>query len=202
MNAEVFNEWRAGYAEKTCAEHSALYDAAYKRDPAHASFAGRGVRVFLNQAGGCPVVAELGGRNGALAKVALDSTPSVKRWINYEICGAAIVGSVTQDPRYEPRLMTDFGWWKQEPVEGDILIASHVIEHLSDEDFQSFVASLPANIRGVHVQSPLPMRGPMNWRGFAGAHILSFGWLEVDREFAAHGFRTVPAYDGASWMRP
>jgi hypothetical protein len=189
------------YPTATSAGLAAVYDDAFRKNPEKASFSGRAVRVFLNQAGGSPVVAEVGGRNGALAKVALESTPSIKRWINYEISEASVLGGVTKDPRYEARFLTDFRWWRSNKMEGDILIMSHVIEHLTDEDFKDLAVHIPANIKGVHVQAPIPMRGPTNWKGFNGAHILALGWVEVDQVFTAHSFRPIPAYDGASWMR-
>jgi len=201
MKTAEFDRWRDTYAVSSIQDHAALYDQAFLKDPKKASFSGRAVRVFLNQMGSACGVAEIGGRDGALAKVALEFTPEIKRWINYEISPAAITATATKDPRYEARLMTDFRWWKTVPLEGDILVMSHVAEHLADEDFKSLVAAIPSSIRGVHVQAPISMRGPTNWKGFSGAHILSMGWVEVDREFTEHGFRSMTAYDGASWRR-
>lgn len=199
MSAVAFDRWRAGYATTTTEEHARFYAEIFRRG--HCSFSGRAIRAFLRQAGGRPVVAEIGGQDGALAKVALQSTPSIKKWINYDICPASITSPATDDPRYEGRLMTDFRWWNNVKIDGDILVMSHIIEHLSDEDAKSLIASIPQNIKGVHVQAPIALRGPTNWTGFVGCHILSMGWMELDAEFAKHGFRSITAYDGASWKR-
>lgn len=201
MSSIAFDYWRTNYNSLGVKEHSDIYDLSYSKDPTHASFSGRAVRVFLNQTGGNPHVAEIGGRNGALAKVALESTPTIKKWTNYEICGAAVCADIVNDSRYETKLMTDFKWWRQEKIEGDILIMSHFIEHISDEDLTFLISLIPSNIIGVHVQSPIAMQGPNNWKGFNGAHILSMGWLEVNNEFVKNSFRSIKAYDGASWIR-
>lgn len=202
MSAVVYDKWRADYPSLSTKEHAAFYDDKYTKDPNHASFSGRAVRYFFNQANCLSYsVAEIGGRNGSLAKVALEFTPAIKRWVNYEISGAAVAGTLTQDSRYEAKLMTDFCWWMKEPIEGDLLILSHIIEHISDSDFKSLVAVIPKNIRGVHVQSPLAMRGPIDWTGNKGCHILTMGWVEVDQEFVVNGFKSITAYDGASWVR-
>lgn len=201
MSADGFDHWRENYKTISTEAHSRMYSESYARDPKHASFSGRAVRVFLNQMGGTPTVAEVGGRNGALARAALESTPSIFRWINYEICRASSVEGESKDRRYEVRLMDDFRWWKSHLIEGDLLIMSHVIEHLSDEDAKGLIASIPEGIKGVHVQAPIAMRGPVDWKGFNGAHILSMGWIEINEEFEKRGFRAATAYDGATWVR-
>ena len=202
MNTVIYDQWRQNYQTASLSDHSTFYDACFQKDPSHASWAGRGIRVFLNQTGGNPVVAEMGGRNGSLAKIALESTPTIKRWINYEISPAALTSNVVNDERYEAKLMTSFRWWLNEAIEGNVIIASHFIEHLSDEDFKSFVGAIPRSIKGIHVQSPIPMKGPMSWNHFNGGHILSLGWVDVNEEFVKNGFRSIVAYDGATWIRP
>ena len=158
--------------------------------------------MFLNQCGSGPIiVSEIGGRGGDLAKVALESTPKIRKWINYEISDESIKQSAVQDTRYEGRLMSDFCWWEKIPIEGDILILSHMIEHLSEADFRSLVKAIPENIKGVHAQAPLPLRGPVDWKGYFGAHILPLGWIEVNEVFEGAGFSSIIAYDGASWKR-
>ena len=202
MKTAEYDLWRAEYPMQTVQGHAALYNKRFLERPGIGSWSGRAVRMFLNQHGNSPLaVAEIGGRDGDLAKVALESTPKITKWINYEISDEPIKRPVTMDARYEGRLMTDFCWWEKTIMEGDVLVLSHIIEHLSDEHFSGLVGSIPRNIKGVHAQAPLPMRGPTDWKGYFGAHILSMGWVEVNDVFVAHGFKSVPAYDGASWFR-
>lgn len=202
MKTAEFDQWRADYPTQTVAGHAALYDKRFLEKPESHSCSPRGVRSFLDQFGNKPItVAEIGGRNGALAKLALASNLKIERWINYEISGEALARPATKDTRYDARLMLDFRWWKKEPIEGHGLVLSHVIEHLADDDFRGLVAAIPKNIKGVHVQAPIPMRGPMDWTGYFCSHILTMGWVEVNEVFEEHGFRSVVAYDGASWGR-
>ena len=147
-------------------------------------------------------VAEIGGRNGSLARLALGSNLPIAKWINYEISDAPIQQSATTETRYEARLMSEFCWWKTNPIEGNLLVLSHIIEHLSDDDFIGLVQSIPMTIKGVHVEAPLPMRGPMDWNGYFCSHILTMGWIEVNDVFEKAGFKSILAYDGASWGRP
>jgi len=202
MKTAEYDQWRAEYPTQTIEGHAALYNKRFLENPGMGSWSGRAVRMFLNQSGGRPlVVAEVGGRGGDLAKVALESTHNITKWINYEISDEPIKQPTAQDKRYEGRLMSDFCWWEKTPIEGDVLILSHMIEHLSEADFRSLVKAIPENIKGVHAQAPLPLRGPVDWNGYFGAHILPLGWVEVNEAFESAGFRSVVAYDGASWMR-
>lgn len=202
MKTAEFDEWREAYPTQTVEGHAALYNKRFLEKPENSSWSGRAVRSFLDQFGKRSlVVAEIGGRNGDLAKAALSSNLDIRKWINYEISGAPLSRPATLDARYDARLMLDFCWWEKEVIEGDGLILSHVVEHLSDDHFKSLVRSIPRNIKGVHVQAPIPMRGPMNWKGYFCSHILSMGWIEVNDVFEASGFRSVMAYDGASWAR-
>src|SRR3990167_4580069 len=202
MKTAEYDKWGADYPTQTVQGHAALYNKRFLENQGLGSWSGRAVRMVLNQCGSRPlVIAEIGGRGGDLAKVALASTPKIKKWINYEISDEPIKNPATTDVRYEGRLMADFKWWEKTPMEGDILILSHVIEHLSEVDFRGLVMSIPKNIQGVHAQAPLPMRGPVDWKGYFGAHILPLGWVEVNEIFEAAGFRSIVAYDGASWVR-
>ena len=203
MKTAEYDQYRAEYPTQTIQGHAALYNKRFSERPGNTSFSGRAVRSFLDQCGKHPIfVAEIGGRDGGLANLALSSNLPIEKWINYEISDEPLRNPATIDTRYEGRLMPNFCWWKTTPIEGNALILSHIIEHLSDDDFKGLVASIPKNIRRVHAQAPIPMRGPMNWNGYFCSHVLTMGWVEVNEVFEAAGFKSLMAYDGASWMRP
>lgn len=201
MNPEPFDEWRKHYKEYSNGGISKIYDDCFKRDPSHLACSNRAVRVFLNQFKGENRIFEVGGRSGILAKTALEFTPEIKEWVNVDISKAAIDSTVVKDERYRGVWAENFRWWRTMPITGGLLLLIHVIEHLSDEDALELISKIPLDVNGIHVQAPIALKGPSNWDGFNGAHILSMGWIELNDAFEKIGFRSIKAYDGCSWKR-
>lgn len=123
-------------------------------------------------------VVELGGWDGALAQAVM--RPGMD-WLNLEVTE---VPQVCTFPDFHLKVLEDWPWtWDDW---GDVLIMSHVIEHMSVEHLRSLLRRCES--RAVYVDAPLSEESGTNWRGSPTSHILPLSFIEVDALFFEHGF--------------
>jgi hypothetical protein len=142
------------------------------------------------------VVVEIGGWKGDLAKEVISYQWSIKEWWNIEICQAAIKKSVCTDIRYSVIEPPEFNWFKLPPFDPkkvDLLVATHFIEHISDEDFCDLIRSI-RGVKYVYFEAPLSKHGS-DWKGYTGTHKLRMGWSEVEKFMFMMGFISYPKKD-------
>ena len=181
-----WNAWRASYDSATFAEQQAFYDRVYCEFPEQDRASVLVLGKLLEYIDAPVTVLELGGWTGALAAETLARHPAIVWWTNYEISRAAASESVCGDERYSAVALEEW-YWAQEH-EGDLFVASHVLEHLSVLDVLATFAA--TRTRYMYLQAPL-REEPTDWHGYHGSHILQVGWAALREALAEHGYREI-----------
>lgn len=157
-----FDEWRARYDTLTFHEHQQINAEWAIQYPHQRSFDTDAVASFLGEHQPGSVV-ELGGWDGALAAEMLYRFPVVETWVNYDI--TPNVPQVCADTRYERVVLDDWAWNRE--ARADVLIASHVFEHMRAGQIRLLLDRW--DIDSVYVDAPV--NGGV-WDGYHGSHIL------------------------------
>lgn len=158
--------WRARYRTMTAEDQAQFYAAAADAHPDQVHYNLAAAKRAIH---GHAHIVEIGGWRGELADDVLTAFSTVKGWENREI---APVEPACHDPRYR-----QVQAWGHEDIIGNVLVMSHVIEHMLLED----VRRIPfERFACVYIDAPLPMDGPADWRGFTGTHIADFAWRDLD----------------------
>jgi len=135
-------------------------------------------------------VIELGGWNGRLASSMLQR-PNVAFWTNYDIVG---VPQVCSAPGYSRVVLRKWFWSRRHKA--DVFVAAHTIEHLSRRDLGLLFDCL--DVRWIYLDAPLD-RGPRDWSGYSGSHVLEIGWDGVAEMLEARGYQAI--MDPGLWER-
>lgn len=195
MDIAAFDAWRANYDQMSYADQQAFYDRFEAEHPAQAGYLLDGglehfTRFFEHCLAHLPktYVLELGGWKGELAREMLNRFPSLSVWCNVEICCRAIKRTVFSDARYLTYNPPDQPWKVALPP-GNVLVASHFIEHIKSLELDKLLRNLPATLRYAALVAPLPATGPVDWSGYHGSHILEQGWQEVNTALWYYGWQ-------------
>lgn len=177
-----WDAWRASYASLDVTAQRAFHSQIYAAYPCQSHFSADPLREALTEAQPRTVV-ELGGWDGEAAVTMLDEMPLIERWTNYEICSEAVERGRSHD-RYVGVALHDEWFWS-EHREADMLVACHVIEHLSSDDLGRLFEA--AAVRWVYLEAPLT-DSRSSWWGSPTSHVLELSWPEVDAMLADLGF--------------
>lgn len=196
--AVSWDEWRASYDQWGFREQQRFYDDVFRVCRVQRQFQTVDLgKFFMHFTGGRlgshdqPIrVVELGGWDGEFAGRMLALFPQIKSWTNYEISTLAVDETVCDDSRYQPVALDDWYWTDRR--QGDLFVASHVLEHLSLRDVRRVLDATEA--RWAYLQVPLDNHG-RDWTGYHGSHILEIGWPDLIREMEARGWTLI---DGLS----
>lgn len=186
-DSNVFNKWRALYSDLSDQEQMEFYDDLEKTYPDQKSFTKEFYdAVFFKHAGEFKRVVEVGGWKGELASYCFDSY-KIESWVNIELCRSAIAKTVPVNGNYVIANFNKFKWWNYSDFSGDVFIASHFIEHISNNDFRSLIEWIAPRFDYVLFEAPLNA-GENNWENYLGTHILKFGWNDINKIMAQAGF--------------
>lgn len=192
MTIEDLDRWRENYPTMTDADHLAFADRSEAEHPNQQHYHAGAVLGWLKDKPGN--ILEIGGWKGELAAKVLPQVTN-ERWTNFEISQRAIDAGLHCD-RYFPVRPQRFRWWQSEIRDEPLVIASHVLEHIAYDDVVDLVFSLK-NATHWFVECPLD-RGPTDWNGYYGAHILNVGWDGLEDVFNGAGFDVCNA---GKWIR-
>lgn len=166
-----FNGWRESYDAMSFEEHQEFNKQIAAEYPNQRCWNDQQVGKFLRHYLPGSVV-ELGGWDGSLANVMLPRFPETVTWVNYDI--TPDVPQVCGDSRYEQVTLDDWPWKRK--AAGDVLLASHVFEHMLSHEI---VALLDAwDVAAVFMDAPIPS-GSTSWNNYEGTHILEIGGTEL-----------------------
>ena len=192
MDISEFDAWRANYGQMSYTDQQDFYDRVYADHPHQAGYALDGglelfIRFFGRVLSELPnvYVLELGGWRGELAQEMLNRFPSLAIWCNVEICRAAVKDSVFASPKYKTWIPPDHPWNMELPP-SNVVVASHFIEHIKQQEFELLLINLPETVRYLALVAPLPESGPTDWGGYHGSHILESAWGEIVRLLKYH----------------
>lgn len=131
-----------------------------------------------------PRVLELGGWDGALADVCGGEYAA---WDNYDLVR---VPQACRDPRYQLKILTDWFWNSNIPDTYDVFIATHLIEHLNENQLEQLFRKVEklSGVHMIHLESPISEYG-QTWKGTEDTHVLNMGWRGVRWMLADNGFK-------------
>lgn len=122
-------------------------------------------------------ITEIGGYDGSLAKSMLKKFENITWWTNYDI-----VPKPVQMDRYSA-IEVDFHWMYDSPFtvhfSNQLLVATHTIEHLSNEDFKVFLRAI-SEFDHVYFEAPLHQSEKADWSGYIGTHVLTYSWDQIE----------------------
>lgn len=179
-----FDQWRKAYDTMTINEQIAYHNELEARYPEQNHYNYDKVKEALLLCSR-PIVLEFGTWKGDLAKQAMQDF-AILDWYGVEICEAAIRSTKCKEVNYiKP---TKFDWFKDKrTIKADIIIATHFIEHLSNDHFKE-LAKYCKGVSVVHFESPLTNEGN-EWDGYEGTHKLTIGWNEIINIMQGNGFK-------------
>ena len=177
----TFNEWREKYNDMTIDEQVAYHNYLETQYPNQAHFDLQfAVDVF--ELIKPTIVTESGGWKGDLA-VEMFKRYQIKKWTNIEICQNAINNTKCNNPNFFNIRPKQFNWFNKIKLEG-LFMATHFIEHLSNEHFIELANALQKN-EYIYFEAPLTNEGE-KWVDFEGTHKLEFGWNDIKKLFPLH----------------
>ncbi len=191
--AKWFNAWRVKYDDMTYKEHCEAADELHENFPMNVQFHREYLLSILAPATEAPdmYVLEIGGGIGALAQdVFKAGGGQIREWVNLEISKKAIEETICQDYRYESMVLSDWSWKEFEFWHRyNMLILSHVAEHMSGEHFKALLEKAQ-NIDIIYLDIPVPEKTPdINWNGYLGTHVLELGWDQIDAILHTLGYQ-------------
>jgi hypothetical protein len=182
-----FDAWRAGYNTRTFKEEMAYHNELEARFPDQAHFNPMAAHTAFYTVWPSKVL-EAGAWKGHLAKMILDTEPDIESWTAYEICTAAIEKTVCHYPEFTYTIPDRFDWFTSSHhfERFDMFIATHFIEHISDEHFGGMAAAInAAKVPALYFEAPIN-DDASDWEGYPGTHILTMGWDEIKSLFPAY----------------
>jgi hypothetical protein len=186
-NIITFDEWRSKYDGMSLAEQVEYHNQLEHLYPEQAHYNYGNVREALQLAVPSPKVLEFGCWKGDLAQRAIPEF-NVKSWKGVEICDAAIKNTHCTRDEFSYIVPDKFDWFdEQRTEEADIIIATHFIEHLSNNHFDK-LAIYCKGVKVIYFEAPLTQDG-QNWEGYVGTHKLFYGWKDVTNVMSSVGFK-------------
>jgi hypothetical protein len=177
----TFNEWREKYNEMTTDEQVAYHNYLETQYPEQAHYDlqfAKNVFELVKP----KIVTEAGGWKGDLANE-MFKVFDIKKWINIEICQNAIDNTKCKNDKFINLKPENFNWFNSVKIEG-MFLATHFIEHLSNEHFIELANVLQKN-EYIYFEAPLTNEGE-TWFDFHGTHKLEFGWNDIKNLFPLH----------------
>jgi cyclopropane fatty-acyl-phospholipid synthase-like methyltransferase len=179
----TFNEWRDKYSKMSYDEQVQYHNLIEQQYPDQAHYTYDNVKQVLSE--GIKVL-EFGCWKADLAARAI-SEYNIKEWKGVEICTTAIEKTKCTANSFKYIVPKKFDWFntKVKP-KADVIIATHFIEHLSNEHFEQ-LAEYCAGVPLIYFESPLSNEGE-SWDGYIGTHKLNYGWDKVNEIMKSKGY--------------
>lgn len=185
-----FDLWREKYNSMTTKEQIDYYNDLESRYPEQAHYNYANVETCFAVVGMGSKVLEFGTWKGDLANRSIPQF-EVKKWLGIEICESAINKTNCKHPNFSYYLPKDFNWFETTKRDTDynFIIATHFIEHLSDEHFESLIKYCKG-VKYIYFECPLS-NDNQNWNGYVGTHKLNYGWNNVINTMSNNGYSLV-----------
>ena len=178
----TFNEWREKYGTLSLDEQVQYHNVIETQYPEQAHYTYDNVKKVLYKGA---TVLEFGTWKADLAQKAIIEF-NLSKWQGIEICSNAIEKTRCTLKEFSYIKPDKFDWWVNPLPNSDIIIATHFIEHLSNEHFEQLVKVLKAKY--IYFEAPLTEVGE-DWAGYVGTHKLKYGWNDVNKLMAEQGYK-------------
>lgn len=177
----TFNEWREKYNQLTIEEQISYHNYLELKYPNQAHYdLNFAIQVFEKIKP--KTVTEAGGWKGDLANILIPMF-NIESWDNIEICENAVSNSHCKDVRFNNIIPKSFDWFDSKLYK-QMFLATHFIEHLSNEHFDKLAKSLK-NVQYIYFEAPINDE-PQTWEDFEGTHKLEYGWNDIKKILKNH----------------
>lgn len=201
---QIFNDYRKNYDKLPLENHKALYEVIAKFFPEQKQYDYKSVFTFLSELinKGDLSVLEIGGWKGDLAQKVLDSSLNnfITKWLNYEICDAAIKAGFSHKKYKTASPPVKINYKRH-----NVLIMSHVIEHMQFNQFKDMMDEIKKAkypIKRIYIDAPISEYiANVNWHDYMGTHVLEVGWNEIEAELLKHGYKKYFQDGNIRWFR-
>ena len=191
-----FDNWRNKYETMSIQEQVEYHNDLEERYPEQAHYNYEQVKIALeliksiNEAS----VLEFGCWKGDLANKSILEYPNIKSWKGIEICENAIQKTNCKLKEFEYIIPKDFNWFEKTiRPECDLIIATHFIEHISDNHFNNLVKYCEG-VKYIYFEAPLDDI-INNWDGYVGTHKLTYGWNTIIEKMKSIGYSELKMHD-------
>lgn len=171
---ESFDHWRERYDTLTFAEQQEYHNQLEEWYPDQAHFNFEAAKYAIEKVDAY-LILEAGAWKGDLC-ARIEEYPIAVLWEAIELCPNAIVKTKPEQIHY--LCIKRFDWWiDMEKRDDDLFIATHFIEHLSDQHLTELLQWLDG-MPAIYFESPISEHG-QEWDNYKGTHKLTFGWQKV-----------------------
>jgi hypothetical protein len=184
-----FDDWRNKYDTMSIDEQVEYHNKLEELYPDQAHYNYENVKEVLNLGKKNADVLEFGTWKADLCEIVLNEY-EINSWVGIEICKSAIEKTKCKSPKFKYIFPNKFDWFKDgNRPKCDIIIATHFIEHLSNEHFVE-LAKYCKGVEYIYFEAPLSENGE-NWNGYLGTHKLNFGWNQVVEIMKSNNFEVI-----------
>lgn len=190
-----WDEWRASYDARTFKQEAEFYNTIAPLLPPQVAWGPAHAGGIVQRAlDGVETVTEIGPWQADLAAAKLPGS-DITRWTAYDLCTWAIENTHCTDERFAAVLLTGHPW-DTDLKPADLLIASHVLEHIMFSEFVELAEQFPKFGR-LYLDIPVPAAERPDWAGYEGTHIIDASWADLDKVICSHGFVMSAAHGSA-----
>lgn len=179
----LWDEWRKNYAEFSFQDQQSFYSQLNGKSCKFYSISFMKYVLSALQSFKGTII-ELGGQYGELAQDCLSQNSTIQSWQNYEI-NPNTMRTICKDPRYSIHILSTYFWDLQPLPQGDVFIASHVLEHISLNHLNCLLDRL--TYPRILIEVPLPDITPI-WMHYDGSHILELAFHQLIDCFNKHHY--------------
>jgi hypothetical protein len=176
-NVNDFDLWRKQYDDMTTEEHVEYHNLIEKHYPVQSHYTYNNIKDAI-ELSKPKIVLEFGPWKADMACRALAEYNNIEEWHGIEICKSAIDNTNCNNAKFKYIFPTEFDWFtKERIINADLIVATHFIEHLSNEHFEKLVTYCNG-VKTIYFEAPMSDVSN-NWTGYGGTHKLEYGWNKV-----------------------
>jgi hypothetical protein len=146
-------------------------------------------------------VIEVGGYLGKLATLILRYYSNIEKWHNYDIQRNIVKDKVCIDSRYEAVVLEDYIWNNPPDNDYNVFVASHLIEHLNEEDLEKLIDTIMIKCDFILLEAPLEKNTTdADWSSSTDPHFLEIGWKQVTDILTSKGYSVLTSDNKWNYM--
>jgi hypothetical protein len=194
-----FNNWRSNYENMSLDQQINFHNVIEKFFPKQQHFIIDNIKEIISLCKNKPKILEFGCWKGELAQ-AIMSEFDIESWNCIEICTAAIEKTTCTQDSFKYCVPSKFNWFiDNRVIDTNLIIATHFIEHLSDNDFE-LLARYCKGVDLVYFETPLSEKN-RSWHNDFSTHKLNYGWEKVREIMCSQGYYTLKKFQTAELFK-
>lgn len=190
MNPHDFNNFRNKYNTLSYKDQVEFYSTIYKEFPIQNYCTLDKAELFF-QTFKPNSIFEIGGWTGYTANKMINKFDCIDKWTNYEVCVEAVLNS-EQNSKYMACITNDYLWNLPLRIIEDALFMSHVIEHMTINQFENII--IKTGSKYVYIEAPLPETGGYTWENSESTHVMSSAWDDIENLMTKYSYNIHSRY--------